>query len=89
MARMAINPGIPIPSAMPRVSLERPFNGAEDGVIKVIAGTNAEVAGVGVVILKYVDGTLLVPSNSFPTSVKRKVFESSRLNPWTWTVQTK
>ena len=28
---MAINPGIPIPSAMPRVPLERPFNGAEDG----------------------------------------------------------
>ena len=32
MARMAINPGIPIPSAMPRVSLERPFNEADDGV---------------------------------------------------------
>ena len=32
MARMAITPGIPIPSAMPRVSLERPFNGADDGV---------------------------------------------------------
>jgi hypothetical protein len=29
---MAITPGIPIPSAMPRVSLERPFNGADDGV---------------------------------------------------------
>ena len=28
---MAINPGIPIPSAMPRFSLERPVNGAEDG----------------------------------------------------------
>ena len=28
---MAINPEIPIPSAMPRVSLERPFNGAENG----------------------------------------------------------
>jgi hypothetical protein len=28
---MAINPGIPIPIAMPRVSLERPVNGAEDG----------------------------------------------------------
>ena len=34
MARIVINPGIPIPSAMPReVSLERPFNGADDGVI--------------------------------------------------------
>jgi hypothetical protein len=32
VARMAITPGIPIPSAMPRVSLERPFNGADDGV---------------------------------------------------------
>jgi hypothetical protein len=31
VARMAINPGIPIPSAMPRVSLERPFDGADDG----------------------------------------------------------
>ena len=31
MARLTINPGIPTPSAMPRVSLERPFNGAEDG----------------------------------------------------------
>ena len=28
---MAIIPGIPIPIAMPRVSLERPVNGAEDG----------------------------------------------------------
>jgi hypothetical protein len=32
VARMAITPGIPIPSAMPRVSLERPFNGVDDGV---------------------------------------------------------
>ena len=33
MARMAINPGIPIPSAIPRVStLERPFIEADDGV---------------------------------------------------------
>ena len=51
---MAINPGIPIPIAMPRVSLERPVNGAEDGEdedvavctvdsVKVaIAGTDAE-----------------------------------------------
>jgi hypothetical protein len=30
VTRMAINPGIPIPRAMPRVSLERPFNGADD-----------------------------------------------------------
>jgi hypothetical protein len=28
VARMAINPGMPITSAMPR---ERPFNGADDG----------------------------------------------------------
>jgi hypothetical protein len=28
---MAINPGIPIPSAMPRASLEKPLNGADDG----------------------------------------------------------
>ena len=28
---MAINPGIPIPIAMPRVSPERPVNGTEDG----------------------------------------------------------
>jgi hypothetical protein len=28
---MTINPGIPIPSAIPRVSaLERPFNGADE-----------------------------------------------------------
>ena len=63
---MAINPGIPIPSAMPRVSLEIPLNGAEDGEdegvavctvdsVNVIAGTDAEVAAepiakVGVVI---------------------------------------
>ena len=40
---MAINPGIPIPSAMPRVSLERPVNGAEDDEdVKVT--TDAEVA---------------------------------------------
>ena len=31
MARIAINPGIPIPSAMPRASLEKPLNGADDG----------------------------------------------------------
>ena len=55
VTRMAINPGIPIPSVMPRVSLERPVNGAEDGEdedvtvctvdnVKVtIAGTDAEV----------------------------------------------
>ena len=49
---MAINPGIPIPSAMPRASLERPVKGAEDGEdeevavnVKVtIAGTDAQVA---------------------------------------------
>jgi hypothetical protein len=37
---MTINPGIPIPSAMPRVSaLERPFNGADDAELdKVDAG---------------------------------------------------
>lgn len=28
---MAINPGTPIPSAMPRISLEGPFNRAGDG----------------------------------------------------------
>jgi hypothetical protein len=40
VARMTINPGIPIPSAMPRVSaLERPFNGADDAELdKVDAG---------------------------------------------------
>jgi hypothetical protein len=55
VTRMAINPGIPIPSATPRVSLERPVTGAEDGKdedvavctvdsVKVtIAGTDAEV----------------------------------------------
>ena len=33
VTRMAINPGIPIPSAMPRISLvERPFNGTGDDV---------------------------------------------------------
>ena len=54
MTRMAINPGIPIPIATPRVSLERPVNGAEDGEgedvvvcavdsVKVIdAGTDTE-----------------------------------------------
>jgi hypothetical protein len=31
VARMAINPGTSIPSAMPRISLEGPFNGAGDG----------------------------------------------------------
>ena len=53
---MAINPGIPTPSAMPRVSLERPVNGTKDGEaedvavctvdsVKVtIAGMDAEVA---------------------------------------------
>ena len=51
---MAINPGIPTPSAMPRFSLERPVNGAEDSEdedvavctvdsVKVtIAGTDTE-----------------------------------------------
>jgi hypothetical protein len=29
VTRMANNPGIPIPSAMSSVSLERPFNGAD------------------------------------------------------------
>ena len=55
VTRMVINPGIPTPSAMPRVSLERPVNGTKDGEdedvavctvdsVKVtIAGTDAEV----------------------------------------------
>ena len=53
---MEINPGIPIPSARPRASLERPVNWSKDGEdeevavctvdgIKVtIAGTDARVA---------------------------------------------
>jgi hypothetical protein len=52
VTRMAINPGIPTPSAMPRVSLEGPVNGAKDGEAEgvavcdsvkfAIAGTDAE-----------------------------------------------
>ena len=42
VARMAINPGIPIPSAMPRVSLERPFNGADDGEDEDVGGSMAD-----------------------------------------------
>ena len=45
MTRMAINPGIPIPSAMSSVSLERPFNGANDGMVDgVIREDNNVVA---------------------------------------------
>ena len=39
---MAINPGIPIPSAMSRVSLERPFNGADDGEDEDVGGSMAD-----------------------------------------------
>ena len=46
VARMAITPGIPIPSAMPRVSLERLFNGVDDGVdenVGVFVGILVEI----------------------------------------------
>jgi hypothetical protein len=43
VARMAIIPGIPIPSAMPRVSLERPFNGADDGVDENVGNCMVDV----------------------------------------------
>ena len=113
---MVTNPGIPIPSAMPRVFLETPFNGAEDGedadvgdctvdgVKVIVTGTDAEVNTVSVestckvgcdvgvaediddlgwsVMLKCVD-------QKFSLSKKQKVFESLRLNPSAWTVQTK
>ena len=43
---MAINPGIPIPSAMPRVPPERPFNGAEDGEDEDVAVCTVEIVTV-------------------------------------------
>jgi len=43
---MAIGPGIPIPSAMSRVSLERPFNGADDGEDEDVGGCIDMVDGV-------------------------------------------
>ena len=49
---MAITPGIPIPSAMPRVSLERPFNGADDGADEDVGdcgGSSTETMVDGVI----------------------------------------
>jgi hypothetical protein len=85
---MAINPGIPIPSAMPRISLvERPFNGTGDDVTcgdtkldKVVV--EPKVIFRPLVILKDADteniqlSPVIVLRNK-----KRNVFENVRLNP--------
>ena len=46
VTRMAINPGIPIPSAISRVSLERSFNGADDGEDEDVGDCMLMVDGV-------------------------------------------
>jgi hypothetical protein len=57
VARMAINPGIPIPSAMPRVSLERPFNGTDDGVDEDVGDCTVEVGLGPQLVSKWAWGT--------------------------------
>ena len=52
---MASSPGIPIPSAMPKVSPERPSNGADDGGDEVVGVDKVVVepkVGADVMILK-------------------------------------
>ena len=59
---MAINPGIPIPSAMPRVSLERPFNDADDGVDEDVEDCMAGpvIIGTSMITVVVEDGKLVV-----------------------------
>ena len=93
VTRMAINPGIPIPSAIPRVSLvERPFDGTVDDVIcgdtkldKIVVEPKVDAGKVifrPLVILKDADTENIQLS---PVIVlwnkKRNVFENVRLNP--------
>ena len=44
---MAINPGIPIPSAMPRVSLERADDGVDEDVEDCMTGNTAGPVIIG------------------------------------------
>ena len=87
---MVSSPGIPIPSAMPKVSPERPSNGADDGGDEVVGVDKVVVepkVGADVMILKGGDaveyaGVVSSPLLSISSgSKKRNTFENVRLNP--------